>query len=112
MTKRPRVFAFFWRHTLRVSSIRAASARLVSTVGGFLAMHVASFVASLGELEVLEVQGLLMEVRTRRRAGVFPGRHIGELLVVAKRLPVLGLTLLAEMTATSFCAMERVDAYK
>src|ERR1044071_3190088 len=69
-----------------------------------------SLVAALRQVDVVELQRLLDQLRVARVAGVHPGRHVGEVLVVAERLAVLGLALLAEVAAARLGAVEGVQA--
>src|SRR3954467_4258541 len=43
---------------------------------------------------------------------IFPGRHVGEVLVVAFRLALLRLVLLSEMATTALVAVQRITAHQ
>src|SRR5579883_238431 len=68
-------------------------------------------VTPLRRMHVLEPQRLLIEKR-RIAAVVLPRRDVAEAGVVAQRLPVGSLVLLAEMRAAGFVAVQRVDAHQ
>src|SRR6185437_1697352 len=72
----------------------------------------ASLVAPLGEMNVLEVEGLLRELRGRADAAELPGRHVGEARVITLRFAVRRLVLLPEMPAARLLAVERVFAHE
>src|SRR5579883_1949852 len=72
----------------------------------------ASFVAPLGGVDVVEVEGLFGEGGRIIGAGVFPGGDVGEIGVVAEGFAFWGLVFLAEMAAAGFAAIERVQTHK
>src|SRR5579883_1731517 len=61
----------------------------------------ASFVAPLGGVDVVEVEGLFGEGGRIIGAGVFPGGDVGEIGVVAEGFAFWGLVFLAEMADAS-----------
>src|SRR5438105_2999669 len=71
-----------------------------------------SFVATLGKLNVLERERLLVEHRRHILAGPLPRGDVRELVVVAEGLAIGGLMLLAKMSTARLFAMQRVDAHQ
>src|SRR4051794_2247456 len=69
-------------------------------------------VRPLLHLDVLVHQRLLVQDRTPALARELPGRHVGELVVVAQRLAVGGLRLRAEVPTTGFATVQRIDAHE
>src|SRR5262252_7012728 len=67
------------------------------------------FVAPLRRVHFLELERLLVQRRLAADAGEFPRRHIREVRVVAQRLAIGRLALLAEMAAARFTAVQRVE---
>jgi hypothetical protein len=61
-------------------------------------------------MNVGKVQRFLRQIPWFARAGVAPRCHVAEVLVVALRLAIRGLILLAEMPAARFVALQSVDA--
>src|SRR5512143_1175789 len=72
----------------------------------------ASLVAPLGEVDVLEGERLLVRPRGGAHAFPLPGGRVGEAGIVALRLAVGGLVLLAEMPAAGFLALQGVLAHQ
>ena len=64
------------------------------------------------QVHVLEDQRLLVAERRRVGARVLPHGDVAEALVVALRLAVGGLVLLAEVAAARLLARERVAAHE
>src|SRR3954452_6502420 len=71
-----------------------------------------SLVRPLLHLDVLVHQRLLVQDRAPALARELPGRHVGELVVVAQRLAVGGLRLRAEVATTGFASVQRIDAHE
>src|SRR5437763_9625874 len=69
-----------------------------------------SLVAPLARMDVLELERLLVQHRRDAGAGPLPSGDVAEPLVVAPRLAVLGLVLLAEVAAGGLVTVPRVDA--
>src|SRR5262245_49031520 len=69
-----------------------------------------SGVAPLGEVDVLELEVFLVELGLGAHPGELPRCDVGEVLVVAERLAVLGLVLDAEVPTAALLAVQRVDA--
>src|SRR6188474_458631 len=71
-----------------------------------------SLVAPLGEMHVLESERLDEPVRQPIGPGIFPGRDVAEVLVVALGLSVRSLELLSEVPAARLASLERVQAHE
>src|SRR5271157_1118158 len=72
----------------------------------------ASFVAPLAGVNVVELQRFLHQVGAIAVATVPPGGHVAVELVVAQGLTLVRLIFLAEVSATGFIALTRVDAHQ
>ena len=66
-------------------------------------------VAPLRWMNLVEHQGFLVQPRTRADTLEFPGCDIRVVLVVAERLTIGRLALLAEVTTARFLALECVE---
>src|SRR3954470_19764569 len=71
-----------------------------------------SLVAALGQVDVLVLEGFLVQHRRLAFRRPLPGRHVGEVLVVAQGLALRGLALGAEVAAAALVAVQRVDAHQ
>src|SRR5207342_892700 len=71
-----------------------------------------SCVAPPARGDVLEDEVLLVEDGGLARARVLPGGDIGEVLVVALGLAVVGLALGPEMAAAALGAVQRIEAHE
>src|SRR5215203_859469 len=67
-----------------------------------------SLVGALGQVDGFEAEGLLVQRGGAAFAAPPPRRHVGELVISAERLAVLGLALLAEVPAAGLLAVEGV----
>ena len=63
-------------------------------------------------MNVFEGERLLVQDRRLVRPGIFPGRDVAVLVVVAQRFAVRSLKLLAEMSAAGFVALQRIQAHQ
>jgi hypothetical protein len=69
-------------------------------------------VAALDRLDLLEHEGLLMELGAATPALILPGGDMGKALIVALRLTLRRLMLDAEMAATGLLAREGIMAHQ
>ena len=60
-------------------------------------------------MHFFELERLFMQLGPLADALELPGRHVGEVVVVAQRLAVGRLTLFAEMPAARFAPIERIQ---
>src|SRR5829696_8739168 len=81
-----------WRQTWSVTCIRSWP----------------SLVRALGQVDVVEGERFGVARGRTALAAPLPGRHVAEALVVAERLAVLRLALLAEVAAAGLLAGQRV----
>src|SRR5712671_3234269 len=70
------------------------------------------FVTPLCQVNVLEGQRLLVQCRGLARALPLPRGDVGEVGVVALRLPLGGLALHAEVAAAGLRPVQRVEAHQ
>src|SRR6478735_12302725 len=86
-----------WRQTWRVRSMVSSLPLLVR---------------ALGQVDVLEHEGFLVERGRAALAAELPGAHVGEVVVVAEGLALVGLALFAEVAAAALLAVEGVTDHQ
>src|SRR3954453_15027071 len=96
----PAAVGLFWRQT---RSLRSIASVLCASVRGLL-------VVPLGEVDVLELELLLVQLGLGVHAGVLPRRDVREGVVVAQRLALFRLVLGAEVTPARLLTGEGIEA--